>query len=112
MRSPDRLTGQPGCHSPESRSACASCHVSFATPGRGVDVAAVLAAAAADIAAATRIVATAVIEPDGATDRPTSPAPDCRENAHVVTPEEIASVELFADIERDVLVRLAQVVAD
>lgn len=30
----------------------------------------------------------------------------------MVTPEEIAGVELFADLERDVLVRLAQVVAD
>jgi thioredoxin reductase (NADPH) len=30
----------------------------------------------------------------------------------MVTPEEIASVELFADLEQDVLVRLAQVVAD
>jgi len=30
----------------------------------------------------------------------------------VVTPEEIASIELFADVERDVLARLAEVVAD
>jgi thioredoxin reductase (NADPH) len=34
------------------------------------------------------------------------------QNAHVVTPEEIASIELFADLERPVLERLTQVVAD
>jgi len=47
----------------------------------------------------------------GATDLLTSPAAEA-ENARMVTAEEIAGVELFADLERDVLERLAQVVAD
>jgi thioredoxin reductase (NADPH) len=90
---------------------CAWCRVSFVTPGRSVDVAAVLVAAPTDSTAARRSVATSFTGGHGATDLPTSPAAD-RENAYVVTPEEIASVELFAGVERDVLARLAQVVAD